>query len=68
MRITALRQSATIAGLQDQGTPADPQSQPSCRLRGIDVELLGAGDNKSESGNAGPGRFAPQLESDQLPR
>jgi len=61
MSITALRQSATIAGLQDQGTPADPQSLPSCRLRGIDVELPGAGGNKSGIRECGPGRFERPL-------
>ena len=40
--ITVLKQSATIGGLQDQGTPARPLTLPPCRLRGIDVELAGA--------------------------
>ncbi|MDM0072334.1 cupin domain-containing protein [Variovorax sp. J31P207] len=61
MSVTALRQSAAIAGLQDQGTPAGPHSQPSCRLRGIDVELPDAGDNKSGIRECGPGRFARPL-------
>ncbi|MGJ7495471.1 hypothetical protein ACSFA8_10370 [Variovorax sp. RT4R15] len=41
MSITVLHQSATLGGLQDQGTPARPLSQPPSRLRGIDVELAG---------------------------
>ena len=40
--VTVLKQSAIIGGLQDQGTPARPLTQPPCRLRGIDVELAGA--------------------------
>lgn len=61
MGITILRQSATIGGLQDQGTPARPLSQPPCRLSGIDVELAGAGDNKSGIWQCEPGRFERQL-------
>jgi hypothetical protein len=45
MTVTVLHQSATMGGLQDQGTPARPLSEPACRLRGIDVELVGAGGN-----------------------
>ena len=45
MSITVLRQTATLTGLQDQGTPARPMSAPPCRLSGIDVSLAGAGDN-----------------------
>ena len=61
MSITALHQSATIAGLQDQGTPARPLSQPACRLRGIDLDLPGAGGNKSGICECGAGRFERQL-------
>ena len=59
MSITALHQSAT--GLQDQGTPARPLSDPSCRLRGIDVELPGAGGNTSGIRECGAGRFERPL-------
>lgn len=59
--ITVLQQSATIGGLKDQGTPARPLTQPPCRLRGIDVELAGAGGNDSGIWECEPGRFARQL-------
>ena len=59
--ITVLHQSATIGGLQDQGTPARPLTQPPCRLRGIDVELAGAGGNDSGIWECEPGRFKRQL-------
>ena len=52
MSITVLHQSATIGGLRDQGTPARALTQPPCRLRGIDVELAGAGGNSSGAGSA----------------
>ena len=61
MSITVLHQSAAIAGLQDQGTPARPLSEPPCRLRGIDVELAGAGGNNSGIWECEPGRFERQL-------
>lgn len=54
------------AGLQDQGTPAGPQSQPSCRLRGVGVELPGAGDNKSGVRECGLGRFARPLHNAEV--
>ena len=60
-RITVLRQSATIAALQDQGTPAHPKSEPPCRLSGIDVALAGAGDNACGIWECTPGRFMRQL-------
>ena len=61
MSITVLPQSATIGGLHDQGVPARPLSDPPCLLRGIDVELAGAGDNKSGIWECEPGRFERQL-------
>ena len=61
MSITILRQSATLEGLQDQGTPARPLTQPPCRLRGLDVELEGAGGNDSGLWECEPGRFERQL-------
>jgi uncharacterized cupin superfamily protein len=60
-RITVLRQSATISGLQDQGTPALPKSEPPCRFSGIDVELVGAGENNCGIWECTPGRFMRQL-------
>lgn len=61
MTITVLHQSATIGGLKDQGTPARSLSEPACRLRGIDVELAGAGGNDCGIWECEPGRFERQL-------
>jgi len=61
MSITVLHRSATLGGLQDQGTPARPLSEPPCRLSGIEVELEGAGDNRSGLWECEPGRFERQL-------
>jgi len=61
MSITILRQTATITGLQDQGTPATPLSQPPCQFSGIDVALAGAGGNKTGIWECSPGRFQRQL-------
>jgi uncharacterized cupin superfamily protein len=60
-RITVLRQSATISGLQDQGTPALPKSEPPCRFGGIDVALAGSGENACGIWECTPGRFMRQL-------
>ncbi len=60
-RITVLRQTATVSGLRDQGTPAHPKSEPPCRFSGIDVELAGAGDNACGLWECTPGRFMRQL-------
>jgi hypothetical protein len=60
-RITVLRQSATISGLQDQGTAAQPKSEPPCRFSGIDVALAGAGENACGIWECTPGRFMRQL-------
>lgn len=60
-RITVLRQSATISDLQDQGTPAQPKSEPPCRFSGIDVALDGAGRNSCGIWECTPGRFMRQL-------
>ncbi len=61
MSITILRQSATLTGLQDQGFPARPLSEPPCRLSGIEVTLPGAGENASGLWQCEPGRFERQL-------
>jgi uncharacterized cupin superfamily protein len=61
MSITILSRSATFGGLQDQGTPLRPLSQPPCRMRGIDVALEGAGENQSGLWECEPGRFERQL-------
>ncbi|KAF1021475.1 MAG: hypothetical protein GAK30_01825 [Paracidovorax wautersii] len=61
MAITILRQSATLGGFEPQGTPATPLSQPPCAFSGIDVDLAGAGDNRSGLWQCTPGRFQRQL-------
>lgn len=61
MSITVLHRSATVGGLQDQGTPARPLSELPCRLRGIEVALEGAGANQSGLWECEPGRFERQL-------
>lgn len=61
MSITILPQSATIGGLQDLGTPARPLSQPPSQLSGMEVELAGAGDNRSGIWECLPGQFERQL-------
>ena len=66
MSITVLPQSATIGGLQGQGTPARPLSQPPCQLRGIDVELAGAVGNNSGIWECEPGRFERQLSNAEV--
>lgn len=60
-QITLLRRSAKIPGLRDQGTPAQPKSDPPCRFSGIDVALAGAGDNNCGIWECTPGRFLRQL-------
>jgi uncharacterized cupin superfamily protein len=66
MTITLLRDTATIAGLQEQGTPARPTSEPPCRLTGIDVVLEGAGSNDCGVWKCTPGRFERQLEQAEV--
>jgi uncharacterized cupin superfamily protein len=61
MSINVLHQSATLTGLQDQGTPAHSTSHPPCRISGIDVTLAGAGDNACGIWECTPGRFERQL-------
>jgi len=61
MSITVLKQSATLGGLHDEGTPARPLSEPPCRLRGIEVPLEGAGENRSGVWECEPGRFERHL-------
>jgi uncharacterized cupin superfamily protein len=61
MTITILKQSATVGGLQDQGVPALPVSQPPSRLSGIDVPLEGAGETATGIWECTPGRFERQL-------
>jgi uncharacterized cupin superfamily protein len=61
MSITILSQSAVIGGLQDQGTPARPLSSPAPQLSGIEVDLAGAGDNRSGIWECQPGQFERQL-------
>ena len=63
MSITVLRQTSTVAGLQQQGTPAKPRSEPPCRFSGIDVALEGAGDNNCGVWECTPGRFERQRDA-----
>lgn len=66
MSITILRQTATVSGLQPQGTPARPKSEPPCRLSGIDVALEGAGDNDCGIWQCTPGCFERQLDEAEV--
>jgi hypothetical protein len=66
MSITVLRQTATVTGLQDQGAPARPKSEPPCRFSGIDVELQGAGDSNCGIWECTPGRFERQLDQAEV--
>ncbi|GKT23012.1 cupin domain-containing protein [Acidovorax sp. SUPP3334] len=61
MSITVLRQSATLEGFEPQGSPARPLTLPPCAFSGIDVDLHGAGDNRSGLWECTPGRFERQL-------
>ena len=61
MTIQILRQSATLAGLHDEGAVARPLSQPACLTRGLAVDLAGAGNNRSGLWECAPGRFERQL-------
>jgi hypothetical protein len=66
MSITVLHQTATLSGLQPQGTPARPKSVPPCCLSGIDVTLEGAGDNTCGIWQCTPGRFERQLDEAEV--
>ena len=61
MTIQILEQSATLTGLQDEGPVARPLSQPPCVTRGVAVELIGAGNNRTGLWECAPGRFERQL-------
>ncbi|CAM3988274.1 cupin domain-containing protein [Paracidovorax anthurii] len=61
MSITILRQTVSIAGLEEQGLPARPLSSPPCRFSGIDVDLSGAGESKTGIWECTPGKFERQL-------
>ncbi|WP_029048919.1 cupin domain-containing protein [Cupriavidus sp. amp6] len=61
MPITIIRQSATVDGFAQQGTPARPLTQPPAQLSGIDVDLDGAGDNQAGLWECTPGRFERQI-------
>jgi len=66
MSITVLRQTSTVSGLQDQGSPARPTSEPPCRFSGIDVALEGAGDSNCGVWESTPGRFERQLDQAEV--
>lgn len=61
MSITVLPQSATVGGFQHQGMPSRPLTAPPCSFSGIDVDLAGAGDNRTGLWECTPGRFERQL-------
>jgi uncharacterized cupin superfamily protein len=61
MSITILSQTAVIGGMQDQGTAGRPLSNPPPQFSGIDVDLAGAGDNRSGIWESQPGQFERQL-------
>lgn len=58
MSIKTLPQSAGIGGLQDWGATPQPLSEPACRLRGMDIDLDGAGKSATGLWECTPGRFA----------
>ena len=59
--ITVISQSAHVQGLQDQGGPARPLSQPPCAFSGVDIDLAGAGNSNTGLWECTPGRFERQL-------
>ena len=61
MSITIFRQTAVMSGLQPQGEPAFPLSQPPCQFSGLDVALPGAAGVNSGVWACTPGRFERQL-------
>ncbi|UUZ70200.1 cupin domain-containing protein [Polaromonas sp. P2-4] len=61
MAIQILKQSTSISTLSPQGPVGRPLTQPACETRGIDVELNGAGDNRSGLWECQPGKFERQL-------
>jgi hypothetical protein len=61
MSITVIHQAATTTGLQDKGTSPSPLSDPPCRVSGLEVELRGAGDNRTGLWQCEPGRFKRAL-------
>lgn len=61
MSITIFRQTAGMPGLQDQGVPAFPLTEPPCHLSGVDVALAGAPGVNSGVWACTPGRFERQL-------
>jgi uncharacterized cupin superfamily protein len=58
MSITIIQQSAAADGLRDLGPTPTPLSDPPCRLSGMQVQLAGAGENRSGLWECQPGRFA----------
>ncbi|MCA1326750.1 cupin domain-containing protein [Herbaspirillum sp. alder98] len=66
MSITILSQSATVGGLEDWGTPARSLSEVPCKLSGIEVDLAGAGENRTGIWECQPGSFERQLANAEL--
>jgi uncharacterized protein len=61
MGITVLQRTATATGLQPQGGPARPITQPPCEFSGMDVQLPGAGPHQTGVWECTPGKFERQL-------
>lgn len=61
MSIQILSQSASIFPLNELGVVARPLTQPPCQMRGLDISLLGAGENDCGIWECDPGRFERQL-------
>ena len=61
MSITVLQSTATLTGLQPQGGPARPITQPPCAFRGIDVDLAGAAPHQTGIWECTPGRWRRQI-------
>ena len=57
MSITVLQSAATLTGLQPQGGPARPITQPPCAFSGIDVDLAGAAPHQTGIWECTPGKF-----------
>jgi len=61
MSITILQNTATVNGLQTQGGPARPITQPPCAFSGLDIDLPGVGAHQTGIWECTPGRFERQL-------
>lgn len=65
MSITVIHHSASAGGLADLGTTPISPFYPPCRLSGLQVDVPGAGENRSGVWQCEPGkfeRFSPNAE------